>query len=380
MTITLAFDSFKGSLRSDEAADAFAEGICSVIPCLNIRKVYIADGGEGTAEAWVRNMNGVLVRLQAQDPLGRNTMAHYGIVGQERTAIIEVASASGLTLLSADERNPMKTSSYGTGQIIIDALEKGCRNFIIGIGGSATNDGGTGMLRALGFRFLDSEGHELRGGGEILERIAGIDDSKKAPELNDARFTIACDVDNPFFGPNGAAHVFAPQKGADPEMTERLDSGLRNFARVIRQFNGSDLASLPGSGAAGGIGGGCAALLGARLESGIGLMLRTIRFDRIIEGNALVVTGEGQIDRQTLMGKAPAGILDAATRQGIPVIAIGGSVSDCPELADSGFHSILSINEDGLPLQTAMRHDVAWENVKRAGARTGRILLDMNKR
>ncbi|MBR5608437.1 MAG: glycerate kinase [Bacteroidaceae bacterium] len=374
MTLTLAFDSFKGSLRSDEVADAFAQGLCSVLPSVNINKVYIADGGEGTAEALVKNLNGKTVRMQVSDPLGRTIPASYGIIEHEKTAIIEMAVASGLTLLAPEERNPLKTHTYGTGQLIIDAMEKGCRNFLVGIGGSATNDGGTGMLRALGFRFLDDCGNELCGGGEILEQIDRIDASGMIPTLNECRFTLACDVDNPFFGPNGAAHVFAPQKGADPEMVERLDNGLRNFARTVMQFNGTELNRLPGSGAAGGMGGGCAALLGARLERGIDMVLRAIRFRETIKGSSMVITGEGQIDRQTLMGKAPAGILAAAMQQQIPVIAIGGRVVPCPELAQSGFHSILCINEEGLPPQTAMRHEVAWENVRRCGTKVGKML------
>ena len=256
MTVTLAFDSFKGSLRSDEVADAFAQGLCSVLPGLYIKKVYIADGGEGTAEALIRNLNGEFVHAQVCDPLGRRITARYGIVEKGRTAVIEMAAASGLTLLSAKERNPLSTHTFGTGQLIADALGKGCRNFFIGIGGSATNDGGTGMLRALGFRFLDKSGNELSGGGEILERIVRIDSSAIMPSLKDARFTVACDVDNPFFGLNGAAYVYAPQKGADRNAVEKLDKGLRTFARVIRDYNGFDLTRLPGSGAAGGMGGG----------------------------------------------------------------------------------------------------------------------------
>lgn len=374
MTVTLAFDSFKGSLRSDEVADAFAQGLCSVLPGLYIKKVYIADGGEGTAEALIRNLNGEFVNAQVCDPLGRRITARYGIVEKGRTAVIEMAAASGLTLLSAKEQNPLSTHTFGTGQLIADALGKGCQNFFIGIGGSATNDGGTGMLRALGFRFLDQSGNELSGGGEILERIVRIDSSAVMLSLKDARFTVACDVDNPFFGPNGAAYVFAPQKGADRNAVEKLDKGLRTFARVIRDYNGFDLTRLPGSGAAGGMGGGMAALLGARLERGIDMVLRAIRFDETIQGCDWVITGEGQIDSQTLMGKAPAGILNVAVRKGIPVIAIAGKVVPCTALSQSGFASILCINDRNQPLQTAMRHDVAWDNVRRAGIRVAQLL------
>ena len=374
-TILLAFDSFKGSLTSREVADAFEEGVRSVVPDLIINKVCLADGGEGTAEALVSTLGGEWVEVEVLDPLMRPIRARYGIVDDGHTAIIEMAEASGLTLLAEEERNPLKTSTYGTGQLIADALKRGCRKILVGIGGSATNDAGTGMLSALGFRFFDSEGHLLDGCGESLERVATIDSSLILPELKSVDMRVACDVTNPFCGPQGAAYVFAPQKGADLQMVERLDKGMWHFAEIIKQYNKVDVTNLSGAGAAGGLGGAFSALLGAQLCQGVELVLDALHFEELLKGCDLVVTGEGRIDRQTLMGKAPMGVLKAATRRGIPVIAIGGSVERCPELEHSGFFSILSINEEGLPLHLAMRPEVAKENIRWTGIKVGRIFF-----
>lgn len=369
--ITIAIDSFKGSLSSREAADHFERGFRQVAPACCVRKVVIADGGEGTVDAFVDTLNGEYIRLTVSDPLGRPVTARYGIIDNGSTAIIEMAAASGLTLLSAEERNPWLTSTYGTGEIIADALGRGCRKFLVGIGGSATNDGGTGMLRALGFKFLDATGRELIGGGEILEKIATIEPSTMEG-LHEAEFIVACDVTNTLYGELGAAHVFAPQKGADAAMVERLDRGLRNYAARISAFNGSEVASLEGAGAAGGLGAGLCALLGARLERGIEMILQAMHFDEIIEGCDLVITGEGRIDQQTVMGKAPSGVLNAARRQNIPVIAVGGTVAWCDELRESGFAAIVPIVEGSMLLEEAMRPDVAAANMERTAARIAR--------
>ena len=374
-TILLAFDSFKGSLTSREVADAFEEGVRSVASDCIIHKVCLADGGEGTAEALVSTLGGEWVEVEVFDPLMRPIRARYGIVDDGHTAIIEMAEASGLTLLAEEERNPLKSSTYGTGQLIADALKRGCRKFVIGIGGSATNDAGIGMLSALGFRFLDAEGQILDGCGESLERIVSIDSSSIHPELKSVDIRVACDVTNPFCGPKGAAYVFAPQKGADRQMVEQLDRGMCHLAEIIRQYNEVDVTDLPGAGAAGGLGGAFMALLGAQLCRGVELVLDALHFEELLKGCDLVVTGEGCIDRQTLMGKAPMGVLKAATRRGIPVIAIGGSVERCPELEHSGFSSILSINEEGLPLHLAMRPEVAKENIRWTGIKVGRIFF-----
>ena len=372
--IVVAADSFKGSLTSLEVAEAFARGFHRIFPHCEVERVAVADGGEGTVEALVGMLDGEYVELQVADPLMRRVQACYGIVNGSCTAVMEMSAASGLPLLTAQERNPLKTTTYGTGEMIADALGRGCREFLIGIGGSATNDAGVGMLRALGFRFLDAEGAELVGGGEILERIATIDDSGALPLFRDAEFRVACDVTNPLYGPEGAAFVFAPQKGADEAMVERLDAGLRNFAEVVKRYNGEDIATLRGAGAAGGLGGGIKALLGARLERGVDMVLEAIHFDDIIKECDLVVTGEGRLDSQTMMGKAPCGVLQAAKRQGVPCVAIGGLVAKCKELEQSGFATMFSVTPEDMPLQQAMQREVAMANVERAAEQIARLL------
>ena len=373
-TILLAFDSFKGSLTSREVADAFEEGVRTIVPDCEVRKVCLADGGEGTAEALVTSLDGEWVEAEVFDPLMRPIRARYGLVDNGQTGIIEMAVASGLPLLDKNERNPLKTSTYGTGQLIADALARGCRKLLIGIGGSATNDAGIGMLMALGYRFLDAEGNPLPGRGESLEQIVFIDDTHALAELKSVEIYVACDVTNPFCGPQGAAHIFAPQKGADEAMVARLDRGLSHFASIINEYNRVDVVNIPGAGAAGGLGGAFSALLNAQLSRGVEIVLDALHFEELLKGCDLVVTGEGRIDDQTLMGKAPSGVLKVASRRVIPTIAIGGSVEWCKELEDCGFFSILSINEENLPLHIAMQPEVTKENVKRMGRKVALLL------
>lgn len=373
MKITLAFDSFKGSLTSHEVAEAFEEGLLSCIPACDICKVVIADGGEGTTEALVESMHGVYVNVAVSDPLQRTITARYGIVDNGNTAVIEMAKASGLPLLAHSERNPLMTTTYGTGQMILDAIDRGCRNFLIGIGGSATNDGGMGMLSALGYRFLDKESNPLPGIGKMLAHVASIDDTLLHPTVKECTFRVACDVTNPLYGENGAAYIFAPQKGADAIMVAELDNGLRNYAQVITQYNGYRIDTLPGAGAAGGMGGGLKALLDAQLIPGIQMVLETIKFDQLIANSTLVVTGEGCIDYQTVMGKAPGGVLQAASQQNIPVAAIGGKVKWCDELRNSNYAAIIPITPDDMPLVEAMKPDIARENVRKAAIRIAQL-------
>jgi glycerate kinase len=372
--VVIAIDSFKGSLSSQEVANAFEQGFRTHFPECEIRKVCIADGGEGTVEALVDTLGGEYIEAEVCDPLHRPIKARYGIIDNGKTAVMEMSAASGLPLLTIEERNPLLTSTYGTGEMISDALQRGCRRILMGIGGSATNDAGTGMLRALGYRFLDKEGQELSGGGEILAHIASIDGSHVSDIVKECEFVVACDVKNPLYGESGAAHIFAPQKGADAEMVEQLDKGLRNFARVVEEYNGEKIADMEGAGAAGGLGGGFKALLGARLERGIDMVLAAMNFDAIIEGSDIVVTGEGRIDYQTVMGKAPSGVLKAATKQGIPTIAIGGGIAWCEELRKSGFSTIVAVTPEGMPLEVAMQKDVARENVRRTAERIAESL------
>ena len=362
--IVVASDSFKGSLSSLEVADAAAKAINECIPGCCVEKVEVADGGEGTMEALHRTLGGVKVAVEVCDPLGRAITASYVKLADGVTAVLEMAVASGLPLLAPQERNPMKTSTYGTGQLIADALRKGCRKFLIGIGGSATNDAGMGMLEALGVRFLDVEGNLLHGSGESLEKVEDIDLSGVCAGLAESEFIIACDVDAPLYGPKGAACVFAPQKGADAEMVAMLNDGLEHFSSVIRRVTGKDVSDIPGAGAAGGLGGGFVAFLPARLERGIEMVLDAISFDERIRGASLIITGEGRVDFQTLTGKTPYGILKRARRQGIPVVAIGGSVALGEiEASEAGFAGIYAVTPSDMPLEEAMKPETAVRNI-----------------
>lgn len=364
MKIVISSDSFKGSLSSIEVAQAATRGIRAVYPDCETVAVNVADGGEGTVEAIVEALGGEIITATVSDPLGRPISARYGIATTK--AIIEMAAASGLPLLQPEERNPWLTSTYGTGEMIMDAIHRGCRQFLIGIGGSATNDAGTGMLQALGFRFYDARNQEItdcRGGR--LHDIAQIDDTLVPEAVRQSSFTIACDVDTPFCGPEGAAPVFAPQKGANPDMVARLDAGMASFAQVIEDKYNINIVPLPGAGAAGGMGGGFRAFLNATLQRGIDMVLDAIGFDQLIQGADLIITGEGKIDFQTAKGKTAAGVLARAKKQGIPVIAIGGCVEMCDSLQQMGFAGIYPITEEKLPLEIAMQSDIAAANVEK---------------
>ena len=364
MKIVIASDSFKGSLTSVEVAQAATRGIKAVYPDCDVVAVNVADGGEGTVEAVVDALGGEIVHTTVSDPLGRPIQARYGIAGKK--AIIEMAAASGLPLLSSEERNPWITSTYGTGEMIMDAIQRGCSQFLIGIGGSATNDAGTGMLQALGFKFYDFNGKEIidcRGGR--LQDIADLDDTFVPKAVREAQFIVACDVDTPFCGPEGAAPVFAPQKGANAEMVAKLDAGMTSFAHVIENKYGINIVPLTGAGAAGGMGGGFRAFLNASLQRGIDMVLDAIDFDYTIQSADLIITGEGKIDSQTAKGKTAAGVLARAKKQNIPVIAIAGGVEICESVKQMGFAGIYPITEEKLPLEIAMQTEVAAMNVEK---------------
>lgn len=364
MKIILAIDSFKGCLSSLEAEAAAATGIKSVFPHCLIQSIPVADGGEGLLDVIISNTEGKYITLHAHNPLLESIETRYGITSSG-TAIIEMATINGLPLVAPDRRNPMLTSTYGTGELIKDALERGCREFIIGIGGSATNDAGLGMLQALGFQFLDKTGQVLGLGGQIMNKITQVDRSQVHPALAEAHFTVACDVHNPFYGPQGAASIFARQKGATDEMIRELDAGMQQLAKVIKDETGKDIAHHRGAGAAGGMGGGMLAFLHAELKAGIELLFEAIDFQKKIEGADLIFTGEGKIDRQTIMGKVPHGVLKAAAKQQIPVIAIAGSIEDSPALYQAGFKGVFSIVSGPISLEEAMKPEVAKENIKR---------------
>lgn len=366
MKIVIASDSFKESLSSAAVADAAADGIAKVAPGCEIVKFSVSDGGEGLTESLVSALGGEYVHAAVNDPLGRQTEAVFGIC--DKIAVIETAAASGLPLLLPQERNPMIASTFGTGELIAEALKRGCREFLVGLGGSATCDGGTGMLEALGWRFLDKDGNILKGNGENLAAIASIDDSAVMPQLRQTRFTVACDVRNPFCGPEGASYIYSPQKGASPQEVERLDGGLRNFAEVIAAKYGMDVTDMEGAGAAGGLGGAFKAFLGATLRRGIDMVLDAVRIDSAIEGADLVITGEGKVDSQTPSGKTAAGVLGRCRKYGVPCVVIGGMVAMCDALLDAGFAAIFPIPSRPCTLQEAMNEEVAYDNVSRTAS------------
>ncbi|MDR1719450.1 MAG: glycerate kinase [Dysgonamonadaceae bacterium] len=364
--VLLAIDSFKGCLSSLEAALAVEAGIKAVYPSCEVVKVPVADGGEGTVEALVWMTGGRLCTVEVNDPLMRPISASYGILGDGCTAVIEMSAASGLPLVAPEQRNPMISTTVGTGQLIADALNRGCKQFILGLGGSATNDAGTGLLQALGYRFLDANGKLLGQGGQILEHIAVIDSSSRNPLLNGTQFNMACDVDNPFSGKNGAACIFAPQKGADPYMVEALDRGLKHFAEVVKTQLCKDIDAVAGAGAAGGMGGGLMAFLDAQLRPGIQLVLDTLCFDDLLQGVDLVITGEGRMDAQTAMGKTPSGVAEAAQRSGVPVIALTGNIEDASAINRIGICGVFPIIPRPMSLMEAMNPETAARNIQQA--------------
>jgi glycerate kinase len=328
MKIGIAPDSFKGSLTALEAASCIERGLRKALPGIRTVKIPMADGGEGTVRAIAEATGGRMIKRPVSDPLGKRVQALYGITGDGSSAVIEMAAASGLALLKPAERNPMITSTFGTGELILAALRAGAQRILIGIGGSATNDGGTGMAQALGVRFLDRNGLEIKQGGGFLKKLHRIDMDGLIPVVRRAAFEVACDVDNPLVGPKGAARVYAPQKGATPRMVDELDSGLRHLAKIIRRDLDVDILTVPGAGAAGGLGAGLMAFLGARLRPGVNIVMDAVELSRKLTGCSLVIAGEGRMDGQTVFGKAPAGVARVARKLKIPVIAICGSLGE----------------------------------------------------
>ena len=364
MKIVIASDSFKGSLSSTDVAQAATRGIKAIYPDCDVVPVNVADGGEGTVEAIVEALDGEIVHVVVSDPLGRPIQVRYGIAGEK--AIIEMAAASGLPLLEPKERNPWLTSTYGTGEMIMDAIQRGCRQLLVGIGGSATNDAGTGMLQALGFKFYDSNGDEIidcRGGR--LQDIADIDDGCVPQSVREAEFIVAYDVNTPFCGPEGASSMFAPQKGADAEMVVKLDAGMVSFAKLVEEKYGVQIEHIAGAGAAGGMGGTMRGVLNATLKRGIDMVLDVIGFNQKINGADLIITGEGKIDIQTTKGKTVAGVMARGQQQNIPVVAICGSVEECDSLEKMGLAGIYPILEKEVPLEVSMRPDLAAANIEK---------------
>ena len=326
LKIAIAPDSFKGSLTALEAATCIEKGLKKALKDVTVRKIPMADGGEGTVRAIVESTGGRMATRSVADPLGRKIKSSFGITGDRKTAVIEMAAASGLALLKPRERNPMKTTTRGTGELIRSALKSNVKKVLVGIGGSATNDGGTGMARALGVRFLDGKSRDLPEGGGALSRLARIDMKGLDPAVTGVKVEVACDVDNPLCGPRGAARVYSPQKGATPAMVRQLDANLRHMAKIVKKDLGVDILNVPGSGAAGGLGAGLMAFLGGRLRPGVDIVIDSVGLERRMKGCDLVIAGEGRMDGQTVFGKTPAGVARIARKLRIPVIAIAGSL------------------------------------------------------
>jgi glycerate kinase len=371
LSVVVAPAPFKGALSAGAAARAIAAGLRLVVPRLEIRLVPVADGGEGTLDALVAARGGRRRPHMVSDPLGRPVEAAIGEL-PGNVAVVELSQASGYERLAPHERDPEATTTRGTGELIRAALDLGARRIIVGLGGSATTDGGLGIAAALGVRALDADGTELEGRGGDLGRVARVDLSRRDPRIADVAIEVAADVDTPFCGPEGAARVFGPQKGAGPEAVERLDVGLATLARAIREATGVDLGSVPGAGAAGGAAGGLMALLGATLAPGAPLVLDAVRLDEHLSGAALCVTGEGRLDATSLAGKAPAAVAAACRRAGVPCVALCGEVALGPgAVRRAGFDAALPIGRELRPLPDALAR--AEEDLAAAGAAVGGI-------
>ena len=366
MKIIIAPDSFKGSLSAYEAACAMSRGVTDVFPEAEVVSLPLADGGEGTARVLTDALGGKMCECCVLDPMGQEIKAAYGIVGDGRLAVVDVAAASGLMHVEECERDALRASSYGTGQLIHEALNQGCREFIIGLGGSATTDAGVGMLSALGVRFYDESGNELSPGGGSLRDLSYVDVTGMDNRISGCRFVVMCDVENVLYGCSGAAYVFSPQKGALSGEVALLDGGLRRFAHCVKALKGIDVSGLRGGGAAGGIGASLAVFLGAELKRGVDVTLDAVGFCRHLENADMVLTGEGKLDEQTMMGKLPFGVLSHARRADVPVVAFGGVVACKSRLLKAGFKDVLCINPTEIFSAEMLRRDVATMNLTAA--------------
>jgi glycerate kinase len=355
MKIVIAPDSFKESMSAMEAARAIEKGFKKVLPDAEYVKVPMADGGEGTVRSLVDATGGEIRKETVTGPLGTAVEAFYGITGDRKTAVIEMAAASGIHLVPKEKRNPLVTTTKGTGELIRAALDQGVKRIVIGIGGSATNDGGAGMAQALGARLLDKDGNPLGFGGGELSKLDSIDLSQLDPRLKEVHIEVACDVDHPLTGERGASAVFGPQKGATPEMVAILDANLARFAQVVKETLGIDVDPIPGAGAAGGLGAGMIAFLGASLKRGVDVVAEAVQLDKHMAQASLVITGEGKIDGQTIHGKTPVGVAKRAKKYGVPVIGIAGMLGeDCDAVYRHGIDALFSIVPGTVSLETAL--------------------------
>lgn len=373
--VAVAIDSFKGSLSTFQSGEAVREGVRRVYEDAEVTVCPLADGGEGTVAAIVAGCGGELCKIEATGPLGDRISCEYGVIPSTGTAVIEMSAAAGITLVKPDERDPMVTTTYGVGELIADAIDKGCRKFIIGIGGSATNDGGVGMLRALGFDFLDENGKEIRGGALGLSQLREIRTDRARRELSECEFHIACDVKNPLCGDNGCSAIYGPQKGATPETVKLMDGWLSDYAKLTKKVFPDSDADYPGSGAAGGMGFAFMSYLGGKLESGIELVINVTGIEEILKNADVVVTGEGRLDGQSCMGKAPVGIARAAKKYGKPVIAFSGCVTpDARECNENGIDAFFPILKAPCSLEDAMDIENASNNLADTAEQAFRII------
>ncbi|WBL71643.1 glycerate kinase [Serratia liquefaciens] len=353
--VVIAPDSFKESLSALEVAEAIERGFRQIFPQVQYVKLPMADGGEGTVDSMVAATGGEIVRAEVTGPLGQPVQAFYGLLGEGETAVIEMAAASGLHLAPKAQRDPRMTTSYGTGELILAALERGVKAIILGIGGSATNDGGAGMLQALGVKLLDDQRQCLQPGGAALAQLAYIDLSGMDPRLQQVNITAACDVDNPLCGANGASAVFGPQKGATPETVAQLDAALRHYGTLLEQATGREVINVPGAGAAGGMGAALLGMLNARLRPGIEIVIETLQLEEALRDADLVITGEGRLDSQSIHGKTPIGVARVAKRYGLPVIGIAGSLSkDYQVVHQHGIDAAFSVLDRVVSLEEAL--------------------------
>ncbi len=375
MNVTIAIDSFKGSLSSLEAGKSIEDGIKKVYPDANVNVRPLADGGEGTAYALTTGMGGEWVQLQVKGPLGNPVDCSYGILKESGTAIMEMSSAAGITLVSNNERNPMNTTTYGVGEMIRDAIQRGCRKFIIGIGGSATNDGGIGMLQALGYGFLDREGNQVPFGAKGLAVLEKITDDKVISELSECTFKIACDVNNPLCGENGCSAVFGPQKGATPSMVLEMDQWMEHYADLAKKkFSKAD-KTYKGAGAAGGLGFAFLTFTNAVLQPGIEIVLEETNLQDYVKKSDIVITGEGRLDAQTVMGKAPIGVAKLAKKHQKLVVAFSGSVTrEAVVCNEAGIDAFFPILRNILTLEEAMKKETAATNLTETAEQVFRLI------
>lgn len=376
MRVVVAIDSFKGSLSSLQAGNAVKEAVCRLDKHADVVVKPLADGGEGTVEALASGLDAKTVEIYVSNPLMRPVKAKYCILRETNTAVIEMASASGITLIPAEERNPLETTTYGVGELIRDAIGRGCRRFIIGIGGSATNDGGTGMLTALGVRFLDGDGKPIPPGAKGLEALCRISTETMIAELKDCTFRIACDVKNPLCGENGCSAVFSPQKGATPEMIAPMDAWLDKYAALTKTVSDKADKDCEGAGAAGGLGFAFLAYTNAALQSGIEIVLEETRLEDSIRSADVVVTGEGRLDSQTVMGKAPVGVARLAKKHGKKVIAFCGCAAADAEICNAhGIDAFFPILQRVTTLEEALDENNAYENLRATACQVFRLIL-----